>query len=112
MTVRNAPPWSLRTLWTTGGTRFVAQLAAPRTQRLTLNQDGRTEHLLIDVDARAWAAAVQDGETWTVRQGGPTRLWDHVEETVTRWRVDGAPGLDQFEIIVTPEGQTVAWSRV
>ncbi|WP_405724237.1 hypothetical protein OG885_00185 [Streptomyces sp. NBC_00028] len=64
------------------------------------------------MDARAWAAAVQDGETWTVRQGGPTRLWDHVEETVTRWRVDGAPGLDQFEIIVTPEGQTVAWSRV
>ncbi|OPG04736.1 protein-L-isoaspartate(D-aspartate) O-methyltransferase [Streptomyces sp. GKU 895] len=93
------------------GTRFVAQLAAPQAQRLTLSRDGRTEHLLIDVDAGAWAAVVQDGQTWTVRQGGPTRLWDDVEETVTRWRVDGAPGLDQFEVTVSPEGQTVAWSR-
>lgn len=93
-------------------TRFVAQLAAPHAQRLTLDRDGRMEHLLIDVDAGAWAAVVQDGETWTVRQGGPTRLWDDVEETVTRWRVDGAPGLDQFEVTVTPEGQTVTWSRV
>ncbi|KUN25527.1 hypothetical protein AQJ23_16795 [Streptomyces antibioticus] len=93
-------------------TRFVAQLAAPHEQRLTLDPDGRMEHLLIDVAAGAWAAVVQDGETGTVRRGGPTRLWDDVEETITRWRGDGAPGLDQFEVTVTPEGQTVAWSRV
>ncbi|MEH0579160.1 ATP-grasp peptide maturase system methyltransferase [Streptomyces sp. B21-108] len=93
-------------------TRFVAQIAAPHAQRLSLNRDGRAEHLLIDVDAGAWAAVVRDGETWTVRQGGPARLWDDVEETVTRWRADGAPGLDQFEVTVTPEGQTVTWSRV
>ncbi|MGW5660674.1 hypothetical protein ACWEWG_11285 [Streptomyces sp. NPDC003758] len=72
-------------------TRFVAQLAAPRAQRLSLNRDGRTEHLLIDVDAGAWAALIQDGETWTVRQGGPARLWDDVEETVTQWRAGPGP---------------------
>ncbi|MCX4880577.1 hypothetical protein [Streptomyces sp. NBC_00847] len=92
-------------------TRFVAQLAAPHAQRLSLNRDGRTEHLLVDVDAGAWAALVQDGETWTVRQGGPARLWDDVEETVCQWEADGSPGLDLFEVAVTPEGQTVTWSR-
>lgn len=93
-------------------TRFVAQLAAPRAQRLTIDRDARTEHLLIDVDADAWAALSQDGDTWTVRQGGPARLWDDIEETVTRWRADGAPGLDHFEVTVTPAGQTVTWSKV
>ncbi|MEU1551333.1 ATP-grasp peptide maturase system methyltransferase [Streptomyces scabiei] len=93
-------------------TRFVAQLAAPRAQRLSLDRDGRTEHLLVDVDAGAWAALVQDGAGWTVRQGGPVRLWDDIEETVTQWRADGAPGLDRFEVTVTPDGQTVTWSKV
>ncbi|WP_405653869.1 ATP-grasp peptide maturase system methyltransferase [Streptomyces sp. NBC_00019] len=92
-------------------TRFVAQLAASRAQRLTLNRDGRTEHLLVDVDAGAWAALAQDGDTWTVRQGGPARLWDDIEETVTQWRADGAPGLNHCEVTVTPAGQTVTWSR-
>ncbi|MBO4259734.1 ATP-grasp peptide maturase system methyltransferase [Streptomyces griseorubiginosus] len=93
-------------------TRFVAQLAAPHVQRLSLNRDGRTEHLLIDVDACAWAALAQDGDAWTVRQGGPGRLWDDIEEAVAQWRADGAPGLNRFEVTVTPDEQTVTWSRV
>jgi hypothetical protein len=93
-------------------TRIVAQLAAPRAQRLTIHRDGRAEHLLIDVDAGAWAAVAKEGDAWTVRQGGPVHLWDHVEETVTQWRADGAPGLHHFRVAVTPAGQTVTWSRV
>ncbi|MGP3979575.1 ATP-grasp peptide maturase system methyltransferase [Streptomyces sp. KR80] len=91
-------------------TRFVAQLAAPRAQRISLSRNGRTEHVLIDVEAGAWAALAKDGDDWTVRQGGPTLLWDAVEERVTQWRSDGAPDLDQFEVMVTPQGQTIAWS--
>ncbi|WP_319023105.1 ATP-grasp peptide maturase system methyltransferase [Streptomyces phaeolivaceus] len=93
-------------------TRFVAQLAAPRAQRLSIDRDGRTEHLLVDVDAGAWVALVRDGDGWTVRQGGPVGLWDDIEEAVTRWRADGAPGPDRFEVTVTAAGQTVTWSRV
>ena len=93
--------------------RFVAQLAAPQTQRLSLERDGRTEHVLLDVDAGAWAALIQDHRgAWTVRQGGPVRLWDDIAEHITRWRGDGSPGLDLFEVTVTPAGQSVSWSKV
>lgn len=92
-------------------TRFVAQLAAPRAQRISLDRDGRTEHLLLDVDTGSWAALHQDSGQWIVRQGGPDRLWDEVEAHVTRWRSDSAPGLEAFEVTVTPEGQTVTWSH-
>lgn len=90
-------------------TRFVAQLAAPNAQRFTLDRDGRTEHVLLDVDAGSWAALTESGGTWSVRQGGPDRIWDDIEEHVTRWRSDGSPTLDQFSITVTPEGQTITW---
>lgn len=89
--------------------RFVAQLAAPRAQRITLPRGDRTEHVLLDVDCGAWAALRQDGEHWMVRQGGPEPLWDAVEEHVARWRTDGAPPLDRFEITVTHEGQSITW---
>lgn len=92
-------------------TRFVAQLAAPRTQRMTLDRDGRTEHVLLDVEAGAWAALRQEGSRWLVRQGGPDRLWDRITDHVTRWRHDGSPTLDRFDITVTPEGQTITWRR-
>ncbi|MFD7901688.1 ATP-grasp peptide maturase system methyltransferase [Kitasatospora sp. NPDC059747] len=91
--------------------RFVAQVAAPRSQKITLNVDGRDQHVLIDVEAGAWAVLTRDGEKWTVRQGGPARLWDAVEEHLTRWLTDGSPSLDRFEITITPDGQTITWPR-
>ncbi|MET7529781.1 hypothetical protein ABZS91_08805 [Streptomyces goshikiensis] len=79
-------------------TRFVAQLAAPRTQRITLDRDGRTEHVLIDVNAGSWAALTETDGAWTVRQGGPDRIWDAIEDHVNRWREHGAPELDRFTV--------------
>ncbi|WP_371330059.1 protein-L-isoaspartate(D-aspartate) O-methyltransferase [Streptomyces sp. TP-A0356] len=92
--------------------RFVAQLAVPRTQRLSLSGSDGTEHVLIDVEAGAWAALAQHGKEWTVRQGGPVRLWDAVEDHLLRWRADGAPALDRFEVLVTPEAQRINWPKV
>lgn len=90
-------------------TRFVAQLAVPGSQRMTLDRDGRTDHVVVDVEAGAWAALRQDGDRWLVRQGGPDNLWDRITDHVTQWRDDGAPGLDRFEIAVTHEAQTITW---
>ncbi|WND33929.1 ATP-grasp peptide maturase system methyltransferase [Streptomyces sp. BB1-1-1] len=94
------------------GARFVAQLAAPHAQRLSLTLADKAHHVLVDVEAGAWAALAQEGEQWTVRQGGPVPLWDAVEDHLLRWQADGSPALDRFEVIVTPEGQRVTWPKI
>ncbi|MEU2507898.1 ATP-grasp peptide maturase system methyltransferase [Streptomyces sp. NPDC007863] len=91
--------------------RFVAQIAAPRTQRILIPREGgETWQVFLDVDAGSWAAVRRDGRGWTVRQGGPERLWDRIEDHLTRWRKDGSPELDRFRITVTPDARTITWS--
>jgi hypothetical protein len=41
--------------WTS---RFVVQLAAQHAQRLTMERDGRTEHVLVDVESGSWVCAM------------------------------------------------------
>ncbi|MFJ8273326.1 ATP-grasp peptide maturase system methyltransferase [Streptomyces sp. NPDC094154] len=90
-------------------TRFVAQLAAPRTQCVRLTREGRTEHLFLDVGTGAWAVLREHDGRWTVRQGGPSRVWDAVEAHITRWRGAGAPPLEEFEITIRSGQTAVIW---
>ncbi|MFD4261953.1 ATP-grasp peptide maturase system methyltransferase [Streptomyces sp. NPDC058534] len=92
--------------------RFVAQLAAPRAQHLALTLSDGTKHVLVDVEAGSWAVLAQDGEQWTVRQGGPVQMWDAVEDHLLRWRTDGSPALDRFEVTITPEAQRITWPTI
>lgn len=89
--------------------RFVVQAAVPGAQRLTLAQDGRQEHVLIDVESGSWAALREENGRWTVRQDGSVALWDVAEEQLGRWRSEGTPALEQFTITVSPDGQTYRW---
>jgi methyltransferase of ATP-grasp peptide maturase system len=90
--------------------RFVAQFATPRAQRLTLERDGRTEHVVIDVDAKAWAVVFQEGARWMVRQGGTAHLWDRITERVSQWQADGRPSADRMRLYVGPDGQRLTWA--
>ncbi|MER6087718.1 ATP-grasp peptide maturase system methyltransferase [Streptomyces bluensis] len=90
-------------------TRFVAQLAAPRVQQVVLTRDGRTERLLLDAATGAWAVLWERHGQWMVRQSGQSRIWDAVEEHITRWRAAGAPPLERFEIAVSSDRPSITW---
>ncbi|MFD9482464.1 ATP-grasp peptide maturase system methyltransferase [Streptomyces sp. NPDC059991] len=93
-------------------TRFVAQVAAPGAQRISLDRDGRTEHVLVDVADGSWAALAETHGRWIVRQGGPARIWDDIEMYVVLWREAGSPTLDKFQVSVTRESQKITWPKL
>lgn len=90
--------------------RFVAQFAVPGAQRVVLERNGRREHVLVDVDAGAWAVVFREGGRWLVRQGGAARLWDRVSERVGRWRADGCPSAGRMRLRVGADGQHLTWA--
>ncbi|MDQ0761944.1 ATP-grasp peptide maturase system methyltransferase [Streptomyces canus] len=92
--------------WTS---RFVVQLAVPHAQRLTLQQDARTEDVLIDTKSGSWCVLYEEAGRWMVRQDGPDALWDAVEEHLGRWHAAGTPALEEFTVHVTAEGQSIRW---
>ncbi|GGN86783.1 hypothetical protein GCM10011579_078940 [Streptomyces albiflavescens] len=92
--------------WTS---RFVVQFAVPHAQRLTMERDGHTEDVLVDVASGSWAALYEEDGHWTVRQDGPDALWDAAEEQLGRWHAAGTPAAEEFTVSVTPQGQTIRW---
>lgn len=91
--------------------RFLAQLAlrprstcrcSPRNPTHRRTTSHRHHHRLL----RAWLTA-HGSDEWTVIQGGPVRLWDHIEQTVADWRRLGAPAQDEFTLIVTADKQAI-----
>ncbi len=84
--------------------RFVAQLGAPSAEKL-----GTGDHVvLLDVatGSQATTEPAPDGG-WRVRQHGPLRLWDAVEDAISTWREAGSPPVPAFGLAVTREGQRV-----
>lgn len=92
--------------WTT---RLIAQFAAPRAQRLAFERNGRVEHVVIDVEAGAWAVVHKQNGVWYARQGGPARLWDDIAAEVTRWKAAGSPPPERLWLDVGPDGQRLGW---
>lgn len=91
--------------------RFLAQLAAPDAQYLGMSTDGGPplDHL-VDVGRRSFATLLPDPDGpggWRVRQGGPVRLWDAVEDAVETWRRAGSPPQTAFGLTVKGSHQAV-----
>ncbi|MFB7931605.1 ATP-grasp peptide maturase system methyltransferase [Streptomyces sp. NPDC056039] len=90
---------------------FLAQLAAPGAQLVrAVSSDGRETTYLFDTTRESFASLTQNGEEWTVRQGGPLGIWDAVERAVTAWREAGEPDISAVRLDVTPHAHSY-WMR-
>ncbi|MCX4822705.1 ATP-grasp peptide maturase system methyltransferase [Streptomyces sp. NBC_01142] len=81
---------------------FLAQLAAPGAQFVcAARSDGSPLRYLFDPERESFAEFLADGESWTVRQGGPVALWDDVERALVAWQDNGSPGIEAVRLRVT-----------
>jgi methyltransferase of ATP-grasp peptide maturase system len=81
---------------------FLAQLAAPGAQLVRATRsDGAPLRYLFDPARESFAEFSADGDSWTVRQGGPVSLWDDVERGLIAWQEEGRPGIEAVRLRVT-----------
>ncbi|MFD4505517.1 ATP-grasp peptide maturase system methyltransferase [Streptomyces sp. NPDC058457] len=76
--------------------RFLAQCAVPDAQMTTV---GEVVHLVDVVHGSAASLTPCDGG-WEVREAGPVRLWERVEDVVDAFDDAGRPGVDRFRLRV------------
>lgn len=90
-------------------TGILIQLTAPDARYVTMSLDGSplSTYVLDTTDDSFTVLSPRTGGGWTVRQGGPARLWDTIESTLDRWDAVGRPPADQLRIRVTPSKQTI-----
>lgn len=81
--------------------RFVAQCAVPDAQMTTV---GDVVHLVDVVTGSAATLTPADG-VWQVREGGPVRLWERVENVLDAYDTAGAPDPETFTLHVYDGGQ-------
>ncbi|WP_107483332.1 ATP-grasp peptide maturase system methyltransferase [Streptomyces humi] len=88
--------------------RFLAQCAVPNAQMTTV---GQVVHL-IDVVRGSAASLTPREEGWEVREAGPVRLWERVEEVVAAFDSAGRPGAEQFSLRVCGDERLLEHSRM
>ncbi|MCE7081769.1 ATP-grasp peptide maturase system methyltransferase [Streptomyces sp. ST2-7A] len=92
--------------WTTA---FLVQLAVPTARLLGIRAEGGAfvEHLVDHTTGSSATLLPDTGSGYRVRQTGPVRLWDAVEETLERWERAGSPDQSRFGMTVTDHRQWV-----
>ncbi len=96
-------------LATLGLFRFVLQWHLPDvTLGPNLDDDGQPVFdLVADDRSRAEIAMTPGPAAYRVRQYGPQRLWDRVEQAAAFWDDEGRPSYERFGITATPHEQHV-----
>lgn len=83
--------------------QFLAQLAAPNTQRTSAGD----LTYLVDVVSGSAASITPEGQGWSVRQAGPVRMWDAIEAAMDAWDQAGRPGPELFRMRIDSAGQHI-----
>ncbi|MGP3927855.1 ATP-grasp peptide maturase system methyltransferase [Streptomyces sp. 8N616] len=81
--------------------RFLAQCAVPDAQMTTV---GKIVHL-VDVVTGSAATLTPRGDRWEVREGGPIKLWERIENILSAYETAGRPGPEGFHLHVYDGGQ-------
>ncbi|MET9290486.1 ATP-grasp peptide maturase system methyltransferase [Streptomyces sp. NPDC003077] len=81
--------------------RFLAQSAVPNAQMTT---DGDAMYLL-DVVTGSVATLTPDDDGWAVRESGPVKLWERIEQVLDAYEAADAPGPQAFTLHVDGGGQ-------
>ncbi|MFC9050264.1 ATP-grasp peptide maturase system methyltransferase [Streptomyces anthocyanicus] len=88
--------------------RFLAQGAVPDAQLVTV--DGAPH--LIDVVSGSVATLTPDSGAWSVREGGPLKLWSRIEGLIDAFDAAGRPGPETFTLRVDDDGQRLLHARL
>lgn len=73
----------------------------------TPNTGGLTETWIAHTDG-SWVCHTTDTHgVHHVRQGGPRRFWDQIENLYAQWQDLGRPGRNRFGLTVTPRDHTI-----
>lgn len=88
------------------GSGFVAQLAMPNARTFDMpGNDGHMRTYVLDAANESFAVLSEDGDGWSVREGGPVSLWGEVEQSLTLWQAKGSPPATEFGVSVEPDRQ-------
>lgn len=69
---------------------FVAQLAMPNARTFDMpGDDGRIRTFVLDAANESFAVLSEDGDGWSVREGGPVSLWAEAEQSLALWHAAG-----------------------
>ncbi|WP_170220789.1 ATP-grasp peptide maturase system methyltransferase [Amycolatopsis cihanbeyliensis] len=74
----------------------------------TPNDGGPTETWLAD-GHHSWVCHTTTDGTHSVRQGGPIRLWDAIEDAHREWERLGKPVRERFGLSVNHDGTHTVW---
>ncbi|GAA2600846.1 MULTISPECIES: ATP-grasp peptide maturase system methyltransferase [Streptomyces] len=88
--------------------RFLAQSAVPDAQMVTV--DGVLH--LIDVVSGSATTLTPEGGAWSVREGGPLKLWSLIEQVIDGFEAAGRPGPETYTLRVDGEGQRLLHARM
>ncbi|MGD6753407.1 ATP-grasp peptide maturase system methyltransferase [Streptomyces sp. BH105] len=87
---------------------FVAQLAMPNARTFDMaGDDGRMRTFVLDAANESFVVLSEDGDGWSVREGGPVSLWAEVEQSLALWRAAGSPDATEFGVSVEPDRQRI-----